>query len=315
MVNGGESVSDVVDHHSGVSAVEDASVARQLHLGRWLSSLLIVCLTLWVAYTVATDPNIDWAAIPQFIFSSAILGGVQVTIELTVLAMVVGLTLGIVLALMRLSRNPVLLVLSNVYLWAFRGSPLLVQIIFWFNIALVFPVVGVPGHSISTNALISPFTAALLALGLNEGAYEAEIVRAGITSIPHGQMDAALTVGLTHGQGMRRIVLPQSIRVILPTFGNQTIGMLKTTALCSVIASQDLLTRAENIYTENFLVIELLIVASIWYLLLTTVATGGEYYLEKRLSSGASRSQGEGGVASAILHQLGRPFNRLFSRG
>jgi len=291
-------------------------VVRRPHFGRWFSALLIFAIVGGIASAVATSPNIHWPAVGTYFTNSAILDGLVVTLELTLLAMTIGITLGILLALMRLSSNVVLKVSSLVYIWLFRGSPLLVQIIVWYNIALVFPAIDFFGHRVSTNALISPFTAAVLALGLNEGAYMSEIVRAGILSIPQGQMDAALTVGLTRGEAMRKVVIPQSLRVIVPPTGNQTIGMLKTTSLVSVIAAQALLTRAEYIYAKNFLIIELLIVASIWYLVLTTVATVGQYFLEKKIGVGSRRSEsGRGGVMASIVQQLRRPLSLLLRRG
>lgn len=221
-----------------------------------------------------------------------VLAGVQLTLVFTVLSMLLGIIAGIVLAVMRLSRNPVLANFSRLYIWFFRGTPLLVQIIFWFNIQLFIPRVQIGPLAVETNTLIPPFTAALLALSLNEGAYMAEIVRGGLLSVGKGQTEAAGALGLSRTQTMRLIILPQAMRVIVPPIGNQSISMLKTTSLVSVVAAQDLLTRVENIYAKNFLIIELLIVASIWYLVLTTLASIGQHYIERRLGRGFA----EGGV-------------------
>lgn len=291
-------------------------VAKKTHWARWVGGAVVTALVIGIAYAVATTPNIQWRAVGRYFSSSAILNGLVVTLELTVLAMAIGIGLGILLALMRLSNIVIFKVPSAIYIWLFRGSPLLVQIIAWYNIALVFPTVGVFGLHVSTNALISPFTAAVLALSLNEGAYMSEIVRAGILSIPHGQTDAALTIGLTRRQAMRYIVIPQSLRVIVPPTGNQTIGMLKTTSLVSVIAAQDLLTRAEYIYAKNFLVIELLIVASIWYLVLTTLASVGQYFLERKIGVGSRRSEsGRRGLLAEVYRHLARPFSVVVRHG
>ncbi len=219
------------------------------------------------------------------------------TIELTVIAMAIGVALGVVLAVMRLSPNPLVVRRSWLYIWFFRGTPVLVQIIFWYFISALYPKIdlGIPfGPAFihgNANTLITPFTAAILALGLNEGAYMAEIVRAGIISVEEGQSDAAHSLGMTRLQTMRRIVLPQAMRVIIPPTGNETISMLKTSSLVSAIAVPDLLYAAQNIYSVNFKTIPLLIVASIWYLAVTSVLYIGQYYVERHYGRGASRDE------------------------
>ena len=188
------------------------------------------------------------------------------------------------------------------YIWFFRGTPVLVQILFWNNISALYPSfgLGIPLGpelgSFDANSVITPFVAALLALGLNEGAYMAEIVRAGIISVDEGQADAASALGMTRLQTMRRIVLPQAMRVIIPPTGNETISMLKTTSLVSVIATTELLYSAQLIYSENYRTIPLLIVASLWYLIITTILSIGQYFLERRYGRGASRNQRETGL-------------------
>jgi len=241
-------------------------------------------------WSVAKNPNIRWPEIGSNLFNDAVLRGFVVTIELTILAMVIGVALGIILALMKLSTNTVLRVTSSAYIWVFRGTPVLVQLIFWYNMALIFPRIGIGAFSVDTNRVITTVGAAILALGLNEGAYMAEIVRAGFLSVSRGQMDASLATGMTRRQAMRYIIIPQSLRVIIPPTGNQAIGMLKTTSLASVIAAQDLLTVTENIYAKTFFVIEMLIVASIWYLVGTTVMSIGQYFIERKFGAGSSSS-------------------------
>jgi polar amino acid transport system permease protein len=258
--------------------------------GSWIAATVVIILGASLLWAVAVNPNIKWPRMGQFLFDGAILRGLGVTIELTIFAMVIGVLLGVVLALMKLSQNTVLKTTSGFYIWVFRGTPVLVQLIFWYNMALIFPRIGIGPFSADTNKVISTFGAAILALGLNEGAYMAEIVRAGILSVAKGQMDAALATGLTRRQAMRYIVIPQALRVILPPTGNQAIGMLKTTSIASVIAAQDLLTVTENIYAKTFLVIELLVVASLWYLVGTTVASIGQYFIEKKFGAGSSTS-------------------------
>ena len=221
----------------------------------------------------------------------------MVTIELTVISMAIGIVLGVVLAVMRLSPNPLVAASSWTYVWLFRGTPVLVQILFWSFISALYPRIsfGVPfgGPELlhaSANAVITPFVAAILALGLNEGAYMAEIVRAGIISVDEGQTEAAHALGMTRLKTMRRIVLPQAMRVIIPPTGNETISMLKTTSLVSVIAYSELLYSAQLIYSVNYRQIPLLLVVSAWYLIMTTVLSIRQYYLERTFSRGASRN-------------------------
>jgi len=230
------------------------------------------------------NPAIDHATIAREQFAPAILAGLRTTVVLAVLAEIVGVALGIALALMRLSDTAVLRAASGFYGWLLRGTPLLVQILVWGNLALLFPRLG----PFSTNALITPFVASVIALSTNEGAYMAEIVRAGILSVERGQLDAALALGMSRGLAMRRIVLPQALRVIVPPAGNQFISLLKATSLVSVIAGGDLLTAAENISSASLKTIELLTVATFWYLTITTLASLGQAYIERRLArSGA----------------------------
>lgn len=251
-----------------------------------------------VVRSVATNERFEWDVVGDFLFDDRILDGVALTLQLTFAAMAAGIALGVALAVMRLSPNPLVAGASGVYIWLFRGTPVLVQLLFWYFIAALYPEIslGVPFGgpelvSVATDPLITPFVAALLGLGLNEGAYMAEIVRAGILSVDEGQTQAAQSLGMTRLQTMRRIVLPQAMRVIIPPTGNETISMLKTTSLVSVIATSELLYSAQLIYAENYRTIQLLIVASIWYLALTTVLSIGQYYLERRFGRGAARAQ------------------------
>jgi polar amino acid transport system permease protein len=214
--------------------------------------------------------------------------------------MLIGLVLGIVLALMRDSDNPVMTVASGLFIWLFRGTPVLVQLVFWFNIGIIFPSIGlsIPFgptlFDIPTNTIMTPALTALLGLGLNEAAYMSEIVRAGLLSVDHGQREAAQSLGLPPGKVLRRVVLPQALRVIIPPTGNQFISLLKTSSLVSIIAAGDLLTQATRIYNENFRILELLVVASLWYLLMTTIASIGQYYIERRFSRGFAQHRRPG---------------------
>ncbi len=233
----------------------------------------------------------------QYLFDSSVLSGVRVTIELTIISMLVGVLLGIVVAVMRLSGNPVMSSVSWFYIWFFRGTPLLVQILFWGFAAALYPDVSISipfgGTSLwseSTNTLVPTMTAVLLALSLNEGAYMAEIVRAGILSVDEGQNEAASALGMSRLQVMRRVVLPQAMRVIIPPTGNETISMLKNTSLAYVVALGELTYAVSNIYARTYQTIPLLIVASIWYLVMTSVLYVFQYYIERHYARGSSRS-------------------------
>ena len=263
--------------------------------GRWVAAAIILYLTAAIVKSVATNPRFEWGIIRHYFTSSRVLQGLITTLELTVLCMAIGIAIGIVLAVMRLSPNPLVSGASWLYIWFFRGTPVLVQILFWGFFAALYPRVslGIPlGPQFvhfSANSVITPFVAGMLALGLNEGAYMAEIVRAGIISVDEGQTEAAQALGMTRLMTMRRIVLPQAMRVIVPPTGNETISMLKTTSLVSVIAVTELLYSVQLIYAVNYRTIPLLIVASIWYLIVTTVLSFGQYYLERYFARGAAR--------------------------
>jgi polar amino acid transport system permease protein len=265
------------------------------HPGRWLAAVVVLALGAALAHSVATNPRFAWGTVGRYFFSDRVVGGLVVTLELTTVAMAIGIALGVALAVMRLSPNPLIASASSLYIWFFRGTPVLVQILFWSNISALYPrlALGIPFGPqfvhFSANAVITPFVAGMLALGLNEAAYMAEIVRAGVLAVDEGQTDAAQALGMTRLQTLRRIVLPQAMRVIVPPTGNETISMLKTTSLVSVIATTELLYSVQLIYAANYETIPLLLVASIWYLAVTTVLTLGQYALERRFSRGTAR--------------------------
>jgi polar amino acid transport system permease protein len=268
------------------------------HPGRWIACGVVGLLLLWFGWIVVTNPNFQWQVVGQYLFSPDILHGVLVTIELTVTAMLIGIALGIVVALMRLSRNGLLSGTAMVYITFFRGTPALVQLIFWFNLSALFPTItiGIPFFgpvlaTVNANALITPFIAANLGLGLCEAAYMAEIVRSGILSVDAGQQEAAIAVGMSRAQAMRKVILPQALRVIVPPTGNQVIGMLKYTSLASVISVTELLASAELVYTRTFETIPLLIVVSLWYVLLTTILTAAQRVIERHVGRSHSDSQ------------------------
>ena len=269
--------------------------------GRWIAAFLVLLFSASFVRFVVADSAMKWNIIGQYLFDPRITAAVVRVMYLAALSMVIGVALGVILAVMRLSPNPVLKSVSWIYIFVFRGTPLLVQITFWYAIAALFPApshvidIGIPfGPALihpNANQLITVFVAALLGLGFNEGAYMAEIVRAGIISVPEGQTEAAASLGMSRLQIMRRIILPQAMRVILPPTGNEFISMLKNTSLAQVIAYAELYFVAEDIASVNFDVPQLLIVISIWYLALTSVAYVGQYFLERKVGEGFSRAE------------------------
>ncbi|SCB32243.1 amino acid ABC transporter permease [Rhizobium multihospitium] len=275
---------------------EQMPVVPLKHHGRWVSAMLLIVILGGFVVSMVTNSRFQWDVVSQYLFNSAILSGLLATIWLTIAAMAIGMVLGTIIALMRISQNPVLGSIASGYLWIFRGTPLLVQLIFWFNLSALYPriTIGFPfGPSLGSfdaNTYITVYVAALLGLGLNEGAYMSEIVRSGLNSVPVGQREAGEALGMSSFRVMSRIILPQAMRVIIPPTGNQLIGMLKTTSLVSVIALQELLYSAQLIYTANFQTIPLLIVASLWYLALTTVLSIGQHFLERHFGKSDRRS-------------------------
>ena len=282
------------------------------HYGQWITTLVLLVLAALVVQSLLTNPRFQWNIVFEFFLNGQIVKGLGVTALLTLVAMVVGAVIGVIMALGRESRNPVVAGAAGLYVGFFRGTPLLVQLIFWFNLAALYPVLtlGVPFGpglvSADTNVLITPFAAAVLGLGLNEGAYMSEIVRAGLQSVDPGQTQAAQALGLRKGQVFRRIVLPQAMRVIIPPTGNETISMLKTTSLVSVIAIPELLWQAQAIYSRSFQVIPLLITVSLWYLLVTTVLSIGQYYLERYFKRGDLRIHERSPLMTIVARLLPR---------
>jgi polar amino acid transport system permease protein len=274
------------------------------HPGRWVGAFVVLLLAAMAFHSLffskttrngGVHERFEWSVINKYFTSQIILDGLVVTLQLTVIAMVLGIVLGIVMAVLRLSPNPLLSGCSWLYIWFFRGTPVYVQLLFWFNIAYLFPnlSLGIPFlHEfvhINMRTAITPFVAAIAGLGLNEGAYMAEIVRAGILSVDEGQTEASHALGMSRLQTMRRIVLPQAMRVIAPPTGNETISMLKTTSLAAAITVRELTNGAQNIYSRTYEVIPLLMVASFWYLIASSVLTAGQYYVERHFARGALR--------------------------
>ena len=280
---------------SAAATEDDLSVVPLRHGGRWLAAVVLVALALSLLVSLLRNPNLDLPTVGQYLFQPYILRGVGVTLLLTVVAMVLGTIGAVVVAVMRLSSNPVLSTLAWAYTWFFRGTPLLVQIIFWGFLGALYPrlVFGIPFTGITffdqeTSAVITGTTAAILALTLNEAAYAAEVVRSGILSVDSGQAEASSALGLTSAQTMRTVVLPQAMRVIVPPMGNETITMLKSTSLVAVVGGKELLTAVQAVYGQNFKTIPLLLVAALWYLAMVSVLSLGQYFLERRFGRGVA---------------------------
>lgn len=275
---------------------EELRVVPVRHPGRWVAVAVIGVLAAMFLHSLATNPRWEWDFVRGYFTYDAVISGIWVTLEITLLAMILGLALGIVLAVMRLSPNPVLASTAWVYTWFFRGTPVIVQLIFWGFIAQIYPrlSLGIPFGpefvSADSNKVVTIFVAAVIGLGLNEAAYMAEIVRAGLISVDHGQTEAAQALGMRRMTIMRRIVLPQAMRVIIPPTGNETISMLKTSSLVAFIGLQELLGAVQLIYGANFKQIPLLVVASLWYLIMTSVLSVVQYYVERRYARGSARA-------------------------
>lgn len=273
------------------SSMDEATPQRVVplrHPWTWIASVAVALIACLVVASVATNPAFQWPVVAEYMFDAQILIGLARTLELTVIAMAIGLVLGTVLAMMRLSPNRLLSTVSWAYIWFFRSVPALVQLIFWYNFGALYPTVvlhvpfGPTLFSANTNTLITPMFAALAGLGLAQAAYTAEVIRAGIASVSRGQTRAAMALGMQPLTIFRRIVFPQAMRVIIPPVGNEVISMVKNTSLVSVIALAELLYTAQLIYARTYETIPLLIVASLWYLIVVSVLSAGQHVLEHR---------------------------------
>jgi len=270
--------------------VAKAHVSR--NYGRLLGVSVLCLLALQLIWVLVTNKNFEWEVVGKFLTEKTVINGLLVTLGLTLVAMVIGVAIGLVLAIARISDNPFLRGFAGLYVWLFRGLPLLVQLLFWYNLSTLFPTLslGIPwGPTFATwntNDLITPLTAAIIGLALNEAAYMADIIRAGLISVDSRQMETALAFGMTRNRVLRRIVIPQAMRSIVPPTGNQLISMVKATSIVSVIAMGDLLHSVQNIYNATFQVIPLLMVAVVWYLLITTVLNMGQSAIERYYAKG-----------------------------
>ncbi|GAA2123932.1 ABC transporter permease subunit [Streptomyces synnematoformans] len=259
------------------------------HPLRWVSAAVVLALLGLLVYAFA-NADIEWGDVPEYLFADRVIEAAGKTLLVTVLAMLLGVVLGIVLAIMRLSDNPVTSAFANLYIWFFRGTPVLLQLLLWYNLGLVFQTLNLgPFYKNEMTDVMTPFMAALLGLGLNEAAYMAEIVRAGIQSVDEGQTEASHALGMSQGKTMRRIVLPQAMRVIVPPTGNEFINMLKTSSLAMVIQYTELTFVATEISTTRLNPMEMYIVVAIWYLAMTSVFSVIQYYIERHYAKGSVR--------------------------
>ena len=263
--------------------------------GRWLAALALLVLIAMLVHTVLTNSRFQWGTMGDYFLNGSILQGLWLTLWLTAAVMATGYLLGIGVAVMRLSRNPVLTSLSFAFVWLIRSVPILVQLLFWYELASLYPQLslGIPFGpefaTVRTAHLFSGILAAYVGLSLDVAAFSSEIVRGGILSVDPGQAEAAQALGLGRARILRRIVLPQAMPAVVPASGNLLIGMLKATSIVSVIAVQDLLYSAQLIYNQNFLIIPLLLVATLWYIILTTLLSIGQYYVERHFARGSRR--------------------------
>lgn len=265
------------------------------HYGRWAATVAVLLVLAAVLTSVVRNPNFEWPVVRHYFTSEAVLDGLVVTLWLTAVTLVAGFVLGTLVAAMRMSHNPVLASLGWGYVWLFRSTPLLVQLLFWSNIGALYPhlSLGVPFgpslHTFDMVNLVGPTAAAVIGLALHETAYAAEVVRGGLLSVDDGQTEAAQALGLGRLRTFRRVVLPQAMRSIIPAAGNLLVGTLKGTSMVSVLAVADLLYAVQLTYNRTYRVIPLLLVATLWYVIVTSLLSVGQYYVERHYARGAHR--------------------------
>jgi polar amino acid transport system permease protein len=300
-------MSELLDRIREGQHTEPLRVLSKRHPVRNTIAILLLVWAGWALYLISQNQRFKWDIVLEYLLAPPVMAGLVVTLWLTAISMAIGLALGMVLAVMANSENYVISGTAALYVWFFRGVPLLVQLVFFYNIAALFPTIeiGIPGvfsiASLKSNAVITPMMAAIIGLGLNEAAFMSEIVRAGIASVNPGQVEAARSLGMSPTLHLTRVVLPQAMRVIIPPTANETVNMLKTTSLVSVLAVTDLMYSVQQIYARNFQVVPLLIVATIWYLVLTTVLTFGQSYLERVFSTRSRQFRGRQKESKATL--------------
>ncbi|MFF4058119.1 amino acid ABC transporter permease [Streptomyces sp. NPDC001668] len=262
-------------------------IVPRRRLGQWTAAVAVLLLLGLAVNSVLRNDAFQWDVVADYFTTDAVLRGLWLTLWLTAVVMTLGFVLGALLAAARLSANPVLRSVSWGYVWLFRSIPILVQLLLWFNIGALYPRI----FGVRTVDLLGPVTVAVIGLTLHEAAYAAEVVRGGILSVDRGQIEAAQALGLSRWRRWWRIVLPQAMRSIVPPAGNMLIGTLKGTSIVSVIAVQDLLYSVQLVYHRTYQVIPLLMVATVWYTVVTSVLGIGQHYIEKHYARGAERTR------------------------
>lgn len=284
---------------SGAADFRDVATAHTpFRTGRLLLWLVIAIVVVDFGWIVANNENFGWPVVAQYFFDPTVIQGLYVSLGLTVVGMILGVIVGLVIAIMRMSSDRLASGFASLFIWFFRGTPLLVQLIFWYNMSTLFPQLSIAipfGPTLAswdTNSVITPMTAAIVGLALNEAAYMAEIIRGGLISVDRGQAETAEAFGMTKARALWRIIIPQAMRSIVPPTGNQLISMIKATSLVSVIAMADLLYSVQSIYNRTFEIIPMLLVAVLWYLLITSVLNICQSYIEAYYGRSDRRNAG-----------------------
>lgn len=285
--------------HGAASAINPSklTVVRLRHPWRWTGVAAVAIGVALILRSVFSNPEFQWPVVAHYMFNPMIIHGLGQTLLMTVVVMFFAVIGGTVAALMSLSPSKLLSVPAAIFVWLFRGAPALVQLVLWYNLSLVIKnfTLWLPGYgtvfSVATNDIMTPFVAAVVALSLHESGYMAEIIRGGLKSVNRGQTEAAACLGMKPSLSLRRIVLPQAMRMIIPPTGNETINLLKMTSLVSIIAVDDLLYSAQAIYARTFETIPLLIVVTLWYLAVVSIMSVGQFYLERHFSRDEHRAE------------------------
>lgn len=290
-------VNNNVQVRSASDTVASLKVIPQKRYGLWIGTGMVLLLMYFIIRAFAVNPAFEWDVARSYMFHPSIMRGLYNTLLLTAIIMALATVLGTVIAIMRVSRSEILNGFAGAYVWFFRGVPALIQLIFWFNLSLLvskisinLPFVG-EVFSVRTNDFMTPFFSAVVALALCEAGYMAEIIRAGIKSVPSGQAEAATALGMPYRVILKRIILPQAMRFVVPPTGNEAINLLKMTSLVTFIAVDDLFYSAQSIYARTFETIPLLIVVSTWYLAVVSIMSVGQYFLERHFGRSEKRNQ------------------------
>ncbi|MGH3252389.1 MAG: amino acid ABC transporter permease [Trebonia sp.] len=273
-------------------------VQPRLRPGQVIATVIVVLLLVWISYGVAANSHFEWGKFGHWFTTSVIISGLWVTLEVTGWSALLGIVLGVLLAVARLSRNSLWRAVSWLYIWFFRSIPLVLLLLILYNLSYFYPRIGIGipfgptfGGGSTTHLLSSAMLMGVLGLGLNEAAYAAELVRGGILSVDHGQIEAANALGLSYGRQLRRVILPQALRVIIPGYVNQVIGLIKSSSLVYYVSLLDIFSQVfllESRFPTD--VVPLLLVGAAWYLILTAILSVVQYYLERLLARGAVRT-------------------------